>query len=283
MASTDIRVITEDDYSFFQELINLVGWGLDRDDFIRMITSSPKGCFIATIGGEKVGVVVTTSYGKVAWLGNLIVKPDYRGHGVGASLMVHAIDYLNQRGVDSIRLDGVPKAIPLYNRLGFKDEYWSQRYIGKSTSHKTTLSSPMKEKDLESIYSLDLRYFKLDRKNLLKRKFEHNSECCFTSKKGNELVGYIMGKFDGDTIRVGPWICNPSYLYHAEELLLSLMSVYPRKKVWIGCPAGNKSASGILSKHGFNSLPSSLRMCKGDCKHREDVMGIFGLGGPDKG
>ena len=283
MAPTDIRVMTGSDYAFFQELIDLVGWGLDRDDFNRMITSSPHGCFIASLYNEKVGFVVTTSYGKVAWLGNLIVIPGYRGHGIGASLMEHAMEHLTQQGVKSIRLDGVPKAIPLYQRLGFKDEYWSLRYMGTSTSHRISRTSYMKECDLEAVYELDFRYFRLDRKNLLKRKFERNSEYCFTSKKGDVLVGFIMGKFDGETIRVGPWICEPEHPDHAEELLFSLMNVNPGKNVWIGYPEGNTSASSILSKHGFSSLPSSLRMCYGNCGPREDVSGIFGLGGPDKG
>ena len=281
MAPTDIRVLTGSDYAFFEELIDLVGWGLDRDDFDRMITSSPQGCFIASIGNEKVGVVVTTSYGRVAWLGNLIVKPDYRGHGIGAALMQHAMTHLTQQGVKSIRLDGVPRAIPLYHRLGFKDEYW--RYMGTSTSHQTSRTRPMNEDDLEAVYDLDLRYFRLDRKNLLKRKFERNPEYGFTSKNADELIGYIMGKFDGETIRVGPWICDSGNLDHAEELLFSLMNANPGKNVWIGCPEGNTSASGIIKKLGFSSLPSSLRMCYGECGHREDVSGIFGLGGADKG
>jgi predicted N-acetyltransferase YhbS len=283
MAPTDIRVMTGSDYDFFEELIDLVGWGLDRDDFNRMVTSSPQGCFIASINDEKVGVVVTINYGKVAWLGNLIVKPDYRGHGIGASLMNHAIEHLTQQGVGSIRLDGVPKAIPLYHRLGFKDEYWSLRYLGTSTSHSTTRTRSMTGSDLETIYDLDFKYFKLNRKNLLKIKFERNSEYCFVAIDGGEIVGYIMGKFDGDTIRVGPWLCDPGYPDHAEELLFSLMNTNPGKNVWIGCPERNTSVKSILSKHGFNSLPSSLRMCYGGCGSREDVSGIFGLGGPDKG
>lgn len=283
MAPTDIRVITGSDYTFFEELIDLVGWGLDRDDFNRMVTSSPQGCFIASINHEKVGVVVTTSYGSVAWLGNLIVKPDIRGHGIGAALMQHAMSHLTQQGVKSIRLDGVPKAIPLYHRLGFRDEYWSLRYLGTSTSHRTIRTRSIADGDLETIYDIDLKYFKLNRKNLLKRKFERNSEYCFVAVDGGEIVGYIMGKFDGDTIRVGPWLCDPGYPDHAEELLFSLMNANPGKNVWIGGPEGNTSASSILSKHGFNSLPSSLRMCYGDCGSREDVSGIFGLGGPDKG
>jgi len=275
--------MTESDHAFFQELIDLVGWGLDRDDFNCMITSSPQGCFIATIDDEEVGVVVTTNYGSVAWLGNLIVKPDYRGHGIGVSLMKHAIAHLFHYGVGSIRLDSVPKAIPLYHRLGFKDEYWSLRYMGISTSHQSSRTRSMNEDDLEAVYELDFRYFRLDRKNLLKRKFDRNPEYCFTSKKGDELMGFIMGKFDGETIRVGPWICEPEHPGHAEELLFSLMNANLGKNVWIGSPEGNTSVSSILSKHGFSSLPSSLRMCYGNCGPGEDVSGIFGLGGPDKG
>ncbi len=69
-------------------------------------------------------------YGEVGFIGNLIVAPETRGGGVGAALMKKAIERLTSEGAGTIRLDGVQKAIPLYERLGFKGEYWSLRYNG---------------------------------------------------------------------------------------------------------------------------------------------------------
>ncbi len=92
-----------------------------------------------------------------------------------------------------------------------------------------------------------------------------------------------MAKDGSDSVKVGPWICRPGREVAAEALLRSVMNMRVGEAVWVGCPEGNGSSVRVLERNGFTPLPSSLRMCYGDCGVREDVNGVFGLGGPDKG
>ncbi len=119
----EFRVMDSGDEGFFMQLMEMVGWGMTPDDYRRMLTFSPEGLFIASMDGVDLGMVSTTSYGSIAWIGNLVVLPESRGLGIGATLTLKAIDHLTEIGASSIRLDGVPLAIPLYRRLGFNDEY----------------------------------------------------------------------------------------------------------------------------------------------------------------
>jgi ribosomal protein S18 acetylase RimI-like enzyme len=59
------------------------GWGNNRDDLERLLEYEPEGCFIAEAGGEALGMVSTTSYGSLAWIGSFIVEPRARGKGIG--------------------------------------------------------------------------------------------------------------------------------------------------------------------------------------------------------
>ena len=277
------RVMTEDDLGFFMKLMDMVGWGMTPGDYERILRFSPDGTFLAEEAGEELGMVVTVNFGDIAWIGNLVVQPETRGRGIGAALMQHAIDYLESTGTKSIRLDGVPRAVPLYRRLGFRDEYWSLRYTGTATRHSENTCKPMMKENLGAVSELDLSVFKAPRREILEYVYGLNPELCFTAYDCDELGGYIMAKHGKDNVKIGPWIVKPGYAEQAEKLLYSVMNQCVGSKIWVGVPEGNGSSVKILEKLGFDALPSSLRMCYGDCSVVEDVKCVYGLGGPDKG
>jgi len=279
----DIRVMVPEDEGFFMQLMDMVGWGMTPGDYRRMLTLSPEGLFIASKDGSALGMVSTTSYGSIAWIGNLVVLPESRGLGIGAELMQRAMDYLTEKGAKSIRLDGVPLAIPLYHRMGFKDEYWSLRYTGVAEAHEVTKTRPMELKDLPAVVALDKSVFQESRRDAILFVHQNNPELTFTAWDGDELVGYIMAKRGKSNIKIGPWICRHDYYDTAEELLHSVMNKVPGEDMWVGLPEGNVDGVIILESNGFKPLPSSLRMCYGDCSVVEIVHAVFGLGGPDKG
>jgi ribosomal protein S18 acetylase RimI-like enzyme len=278
----EFRVMTLGDEALFMRLTDLVGWGMTAEDFDRLTRFSPEGNFVASIDGVDVGMVTTTSYGEVAWIGNLIVDPQLRGRGIGAALMVHAMNHLKGRGVKSIRLDGVPLAIPLYQRLGFRDEYWSMRYMGEATPHPVTGVEPMRRRDLDDVADLDLSCFNAPRRGHLEYVYGLSPGLCFTARERGRLVGYIMAREGSDRVKVGPWICEPGHRA-AEMLLYAVMNRRPGQMVWVGFPEGNSHSREILTGNGFSEIPSSLRMCHGDHGNMEKVEAVYGLGGADKG
>jgi GNAT superfamily N-acetyltransferase len=277
------RAIKPTDSAFFLEIANMVGWGMTQQDFNRIIRFSPEGSFIALDNGKKVGVVVTTTYGDIGWVGNLIVLPENRYKGIGSSLMFQAMNHLQEKGVKAIRLDAVQEAIPLYRRLGFREEYWSLRHKGRAKKHKTENTRLLSKRDLPAVHILDQMYFKANRNPLLDYIYSQNPELCWTAWDEKNLVGYIMAKDGADNVKVGPWICDPQKSEIAEDLLYSVMNMRLGEDLWIGTPEGNNEAERIMEVNNFISLPSSLRMCYGSCSIKEKIEGIFGLGGPDKG
>lgn len=195
--------------------------------------------------------------------------------------MNHAIVKLTDAGVKSIRLDGVQAAIPLYHRLGFNDEYWSLRYTGVASGHDVAGITQMKEKDLPTVGDFDEYIFKASRHDVIRYTYEKKPELAFTKWEDEELTGYIMAKHGKTNIKIGPWLSKSPKV--AEDLLKSVMNQVVGSYLWVGLPEGNKAGVEILERHGFKPLPSSLRMCHGDCSVVEDVEKVYGLGGPDKG
>src|SRR5205085_3494975 len=94
-------------------------------DWRRLLVLAPGGCFIAEWRGLAVGTATTISYGEQsAWIGMLLVHPDFRGRGIGRALLQRCLDYLHSHGVGCIQLDATAQGQPIYERAGFQKE-WS--------------------------------------------------------------------------------------------------------------------------------------------------------------
>ena len=102
-----ISVMREKDIAFATHLAKEEKWGYMEKDFRRLIYFEPEGCFVVWKDKKRVGMVTTTSYKDYAFLGCLIVRKDERGKGIGETLMNHAINYLINREIKTIELDGV--------------------------------------------------------------------------------------------------------------------------------------------------------------------------------
>jgi len=283
MSGVRIRRMTTGDLGFCLKLMRMTGWGNTSDDLRRMLSYEPDGCFIASLDGADVGMVGSTSYGDVGWVGNLVVLPQHRGLGIGASLMRSAIQHLKDAGVSSIRLDSVAKAIPLYRRLGFSEEYLSLRFTGVGKSCDVTGVEAMLQADLPDVLELDGRFFGASRARMISRVLRYFPELCYVARIGSRMVGYIMAKEGEGLLKIGPWICEPGRPGVAEALLQKIMDEAAGGKLWVGVPEWNKASVEILGSNGFEGLPSSTRMCRGDRTPMGDVRGVFGIGAADKG
>ncbi|MFQ6090473.1 MAG: GNAT family N-acetyltransferase, partial [Candidatus Bipolaricaulia bacterium] len=174
-----IRRMRPGDLGFALHLVEAEGWGNSRDDFERLLAYEPEGCFIAEEGGKPAGMVTTTSYGKLGWIGCLIVEPERQRRGIGTELMRQAIQYLQERGVETIRLDAVQQAVPLYRRLGFVEECRSLRFHGAGSGYAAPDVASMEPSHLEDVFQLDAYCFGADRSRVLYRVFQDFSKLCF--------------------------------------------------------------------------------------------------------
>ena len=129
--AVSVRAWTESDVECVFQSVARERWGHSRRDVERCWCLEPHGCFVAELESEPVGHVSTICYGKLGWIGLLIVNPEKRGRGIGTTLMQKAVDYLKQAGAETLKLEAEETAVPLYRSLGFKEEFDSLRFIGR--------------------------------------------------------------------------------------------------------------------------------------------------------
>jgi len=287
MSNVFIRLLSENDLEFVHQSCSSEHWNYSLKSIERMFAYEPNGCFVAEAGGKRVGHAFSTSYGKVGWIGLLIVNKEYRRSGVGTVLMKEAMSYLLNLGVETIKLESVPDIADLYRKLGFMDELDSLRFmtINKKVNHATNLNvSLLKMNDIEEIAKFDSRYFGANRLKVLRQIHENNPELCFISCIKSQIVGYIMCCAAETGYRIGPWVCNPCYSSIARELLLKCIDILEANtKVYVGVPAVNDMAVKILQDLDFKQYSKSIRMYFGKKPKNECIEGIFAIGGPEKG
>lgn len=287
-----IRLWTQADIDFVTECVQRAGWNYIRRDVERCWQYEPKGCFIAELDHEPIGHVFSISYGKIGWIGLLIVKEEHRQKGMGALLTQTAMDYLRNIGAETICLEAVKKAVPLYKRLGFIEEFDSLRFVkplkqreSPRRSGRKMIVDRIKEKDLETIAMFDSKYFGANRLRVLRSLYKDNPQNCFVAKEKEETIGYIMSRPLPNAYQIGPWVCAREKPKTASYMLLECINALVEKEteLRIGMPAPNTNGMELMKELGFQLFGKSVRMVWGKRKHKGDILGIYGIAGPEKG
>jgi ribosomal protein S18 acetylase RimI-like enzyme len=277
----------ESDIEFVYTMCSVEEWNHSRRSVERLFGYEPNGCFVAEIEGRRVGHVFSFSYGKVGWVGMLIVDKEYRRRSVGTVLMKRAMSYLLDLGVETIKLEAVPEISSLYRRLGFIYEFDSLRFerVNKKDDQSTDLHvRPIRKNEITKIAEFDQQFFGADRTLVLSQLYEDNPELCFISHMKSEIIGYIMCYEVETGYRIGPWICTPRYPSVAKELILKCTeTIGANAKLYVGVPAVNEKAVKILHDLDFEQYSKSIRMYYGKKIENERVEGIFSIGGPENG
>jgi len=287
-----VRPWTKADVDYVAESVKREGWGYVRRDMERCWQFEPNGCFIAEVQNKPIGHVFSICYRKIGWIGLLVVNPEKRGKGVGAILMQTAIDYLQKVGAETIRLEAVEKAVPLYKRLGFIEEFDSLRFSrllkqggSPRLSGQKTIVDRTRERDLETIARFDSKYFGANRLRVLRSLYGDNPQNCFVAKEKQKTMGYIISRQISNAYRIGPWVCSKENPKTATNLLIACINSIEEKEteLRLGMPAPNTNGMELMEKSGFQLVGKSVRMVWGKHKHKGDVMGIYGIAGPEKG
>ena len=187
-----IRLMTCDDIPAGMRLKESAGWNQTAQDWANVLTLEPRGCWVYESEGNIVGSTTAVTYGQdLAWIGMVLVLPEYRGRGIARALMEHALRYLNERGVKCVKLDATDMGRPLYERLGFVGETLIERWAGTfdDAGRGDDGDSPSVSVDVADIVGLDRAAFGADRSELLKRLSKTFPEDVFCLPGG-----YLMGR-----------------------------------------------------------------------------------------
>jgi GNAT superfamily N-acetyltransferase len=287
-AATRLRTMQKADIPAGMRLKEIAGWNQTATDWERFLEASPQGCFVADHGGRVCGTATTISFeNRVAWIGMVLVDPEYRSQGIGTRLLGRAIEYLSDLKITAIKLDATPQGKPLYEKLQFVAEYQIERWtLRRSASGMAKQSGsgprePLSEGLLESIFEADRESFGADRGFLLKSLHRDAPEFTAAIWNGRAMEGYALGRRGSFADHLGPWMAGDATA--ARNLLETFLARSPREVVVVDIVKSNAVARQLLMSFEFCFSRGLTRMYRGRNDHPGRPELLCAILGPEFG
>jgi hypothetical protein len=263
------------------------GWNQTARDWERFLAASPAGCFAAERHGQIIGTATTIVYGgRLAWISMVLVDRRYRGEGIGTTLFQRAIAHLDLLGIPTLKLDATPQGRPLYEKLGFQEEYCVERWTlhrGTSGQVQPSARHPAVPPSvgLEEILPLDRELFGAERGDLLRALAAEEPRLVVTAHRGGARRGYALGRRGSAADHLGPWAAEDPDA--AREILLEFLERTDRPRVIVDQTCPNPWIRGVLEEAGFEHSRPLTRMYRGvnDCAGQPAR--LCGIVGPEFG
>jgi creatinine amidohydrolase len=277
-----VRPVVPSDLPEIMRLKNIAGWNQTEADLSFFFKQFSETYWVAVHNGKVIGSTLAAVYDqKVAWIGMVLVDPEFRRQGVGRSLMSTALEAL--RHFPSVKLDATPDGKALYDRLGFKDEYLLHRMVTRALPvvevPPSSAVRPMVPGDLPGVIAADRAAFGTDRSALLTRLFQEAPHLAWIGV--DQPSAFCLGRRGFHFTQVGP-VVAPSAAF-AESLIGSALGSLSGQAVVLDVPESQTRTLDLLKTRGFITQRTLLRMYR----ETNSIVGrpdqLFAIAGPELG
>ncbi len=246
----------------------------------------PQGCFLAEWDGAPAGTATTVVYGSdLAWIGMVLVHPEYRQRGIGRALLLKCIEHLRACGVRCIKLDATPQGRAVYEKLGFKDEWTLRRWEADlSTLAPQTPDARIRawtEADALRFDTHDAHAFGASRRELMLALARQSHGAWVYETQPGQPAGCGMLRPGSRAFYLGPVSATSP---QAGIALIEALTAQARSgRVFWDIPDLNTAAVGWAGCHGFTVQRSLTRMSLGDNSSPGNPLEQFALAAPELG
>jgi predicted GNAT family N-acyltransferase len=256
--------MVSDDVSFAIHLTDTMGWDLVEEDFQLMMGLEPDGCFVAQADLERVGLATTIRFGRVGWLGNVIVKETHRNKGVGSMIVKHSLTYLTTHQVHTVGLYAYIDKVPFYQKLGF--QYDSDFVVMKGRGCSLPVepyTRSITKHEHQTLTNMDSLCFGASRRTLLAPILLNKDNVCYVAGENEELLGFIVAKVYDGVVEIGPLTCRRDHDDVAIALLKATINQLQGRVISIILPEKESTITDTLRGLGFRDHFHVARMFYG--------------------
>jgi ribosomal protein S18 acetylase RimI-like enzyme len=275
-----LRLMIPSDIPAGMRLKELAGWNQTPEDWLRFLRADPEGSFVAESGRRVVGTATTITYENlIAWVGMVLVDPEFRRQRIGTALLTEALDHLDARRVRCTKLDATPEGRRVYEKLGFQTEYEIERWM---LSRLGTIPKPsLVPASLDEIFGLDRNVFGADRSALLTSFAQQAPEFVLAQRENDVLKGYSFGRKGSEADQLGPWVARDRT--SASKLLDEFLRRSGRGVVFVDFLKANHWGESLLAERGFRFSRALVRMCRGENRNPGRPELVCAIAGPEFG
>ena len=225
-------------------------------DFRKFITTHFKKAYFQGITlhieGKNIGFGNLFTFGKSAWLGNIVVDYDYRSKGYGTQITKELIKIAKNKGVETCNLIATELGKPVYEKTGFNIELNYEFYSSANNEFSFEIDKDIRKAtqiDFENIQQIDCLVTGESRTEMLK----FHLPCTYIAQKNGKLVGFFI-----DGLETGSIISADK---KAGIELLKLKLKKGNTKIII--PENNFSLKEFFEENGFEKTLSLPKMVLG--------------------
>jgi GNAT superfamily N-acetyltransferase len=264
------------------------GWNPGRHDADTFWQTDPQAFIAAELQGELIGGGAITSYdGAFGFMGFFIVRPEFRGRGLGHALWCARRDRLIERLNPGacIGMDGVFEMQAYYARGGFA---FSHRDIRFRTDIPSEATLPAKDPRIVALANLpfdqvvtyDRTCFPAERARFLRAWVDQRDALALGFVRADDLAGLGVVRRCGEGCKIGPLFADdPEAAITLYEHLAGFAGGGP---LFLDVPENNPAALALAQQYDMREVFGCARMYLGampDLRH-ERVFGVttFELG-----
>ncbi|GAB4461938.1 MAG: GNAT family N-acetyltransferase [Anaerolineae bacterium] len=266
MAAQDweVRRMTRDDIAGATALTRRVGWSHDADEWRRLLEWEPEGCYCVAgeVKGEPalIGTVTTTAYGDaLAWVGMMLVDPQYRRQGIATALLSTCLRALYARGIARVMLDATDAGLPLYRAFGFRELYRVHMWRGRATEFFGPRARRLRAADMGAVIAYDEQRFGAPRGRVLLRLQAEYPRWSWVDRDARGRVqGYLLARSRGDEVIIGPWLHDSPW--GAKVLLHTALGAVRGRMTHVHLPDRNLAATPLAQDYSLQLVGHTTRM-----------------------
>lgn len=276
----EIQVLAKDTFETALPLGR--AWGYSREAFERLVTWTD-GCGRLIVDGDQaIGMALGFPWGEVGWIGDVLVLDEHRGQGLGGQVTEATVAALHDHGCTTVKLYATPKAIGLYERLGFVGEAEYTIARGSHRRGRDPEVEPLAD-HLSAALELDRAIFPGDRSTLLRRQASDHPEVAIALvDDAGDLLGFGMARPAADLTEIGPVVVRDGQARYAQALVDGLLVRVPEGDVEVTYPTPSWAAKSAWGCRGFMAVDTPLEMRLGPTVD-EDRDAMVATGGQELG
>lgn len=255
-------------FSEVQELLKWAeqeGWNPGVDDASLFWNTDNEGFYGLFLNNEMIGGGALVSFdGKFGSMGLFIIKPSFRGHGLGKDLWFKRRNTLLARLSEgaAIGMDGVLSMQPFYARGGFEIAFRDIRFVCEGQHYvMDQFIRDAKSSDLLPILEFDSNCMGFKRDRFLSSWIQQEHGKTFIYQSAEKLQGFAVIRQAINGMKIGPLFANHETA--AEALFKACLNHGAGQPVYIDIPLNNDKAAALVNKYQGNAVFECARMYYG--------------------
>jgi ribosomal protein S18 acetylase RimI-like enzyme len=272
----EIRVMARADLDRTLDWAAAEGWNPGFDDARAFQAADPLGFFMGWRDGKAISAISVVAYDAgFAFLGLYLVRPDYRGRGLGFALWREA---LARRPAKLVGLDGVVAQQADYARAGFRLAYRNIRFGGLAPAVASGAGGldlrPARTLPFDRLAAYDRRCFPAPRPAFLSLWLSPLAGAAVAAERDGEIAGFGAIRACQKGYKIGPLFADDDAV--GDEIFLALAARAKGETLYLDVPEPNAAAMRLAERYGLNPVFETARMYTGDAP-AIDLARVFGV------